>query len=188
MPVIIIVLLILLLALLSGLFVWKILTDKEGAGSAEGRIYISKKGAYAENGELGGKNGEIFRGTDELDRGTVLVDGGYDLRADRRLKYGGIALKSFSNGKFYEADFSRELLLGRGVAGKTDISVISLPFPSVSRRHCRIRKKGFGIYAEDLGSSYGTFINEKRVKGERKLENGDVLQLGYEKFLVTIKR
>ena len=47
--------------------------------------------------------------------------------------------------------------------------------------------KHSGIYAEDLKSSYGTFINEKRVTGEVRLGNGDVLQLGYEKFLVKVK-
>ena len=79
------------------------------------------------------------------------------------------------------------VLLGRGVAGKTDIPVISLPFPSISRKHCMIFVKHSGIYAEDLKSSYGTFINEKRVTGEVRLGNGDVLQLGYEKFLVKVK-
>lgn len=187
MPVIFIMVFVLLFALTVGVLIWKILTGKEGRGSAEGKIYISKKGVYSESGELGGGSGEIFRGTEELERGTVLVDDGYSIRTDRGQRSRGITLKSLSNGKSYEGDFTRQLLLGRGVAGKTDIPVISLPFPSISRKHCMIFVKHSGIYAEDLKSSYGTFINEKRVTGEVRLGNGDVLQLGYEKFLVKVK-
>ena len=51
MPVILIMVFVLLFALTVGVLIWKILTGKEGRGSAEGKIYISKKGVYSESEE-----------------------------------------------------------------------------------------------------------------------------------------
>ncbi len=49
----------------------------------------------------------------------------------------------------------------------------------VSRRHLRLRRRGTLIYASDLGSTNGTWLNGQRLIafGERLLRNGDELKL-----------
>lgn len=48
----------------------------------------------------------------------------------------------------------------------------------VSVRHAAVFKQGGGFLVRDLGSTNGTFLNGKRVRGDRPLEVGDVLQFG----------
>src|SRR5262245_62165396 len=45
-------------------------------------------------------------------------------------------------------------------------------------RHAAVFKQGGGFLVRDLGSSNGTFLNGARVRGDRPIEAGDVLQLG----------
>ncbi len=58
-----------------------------------------------------------------------------------------------------------------------------LPFDAidelqVSVRHAAVFKQGGGFMVRDLGSTNGTFLNGKRVRGDRPLEPTDVLQFG----------
>ncbi|MFN0180658.1 MAG: FHA domain-containing protein [Gemmatimonadales bacterium] len=48
----------------------------------------------------------------------------------------------------------------------------------VSIRHAAVFKQGGGFLIRDLGSTNGTFLNGARVRGDRPLEVGDVIQLG----------
>src|SRR5262249_55550362 len=48
----------------------------------------------------------------------------------------------------------------------------------VSVRHAAVFKQGGSFLVRDLGSSNGTFLNGKRVRGDQPIEPGDVLQLG----------
>ncbi|MFQ5613746.1 MAG: FHA domain-containing protein [Anaerolineae bacterium] len=50
--------------------------------------------------------------------------------------------------------------------------------PSLSRRHARIRPLPDGFVVEDLSSTNGTFVNERRVAGSVRLRPGDSLRLG----------
>lgn len=51
---------------------------------------------------------------------------------------------------------------------------------SVSRRHASLRRDGEAIVIEDLGSTFGTFVNEEPVPsgGTVRLEDGDVVRFG----------
>jgi len=51
---------------------------------------------------------------------------------------------------------------------------------SVSRRHARLRREGEVMLLEDLGSTFGTFLNDKPVAvgGRVRLEDGDVVRFG----------
>jgi diguanylate cyclase (GGDEF)-like protein len=56
-----------------------------------------------------------------------------------------------------------------------------LGFPevmSLSRRHGRLHYDSEGVSIEDLGSTNGSFVNDRRVQGRVYLASGDRIQLG----------
>ena len=61
--------------------------------------------------------------------------------------------------------------------GRESANRICLSDPSVSRRHCTIKRDGDLFKVTDLDSLNGTFVNDLPVK-ERHLEHGDRLRLG----------
>jgi transcriptional regulator with GAF, ATPase, and Fis domain len=61
--------------------------------------------------------------------------------------------------------------------GRESANVISLNHPSVSRRHCMIRRQGDEFKIRDLDSFNGTFVNGIPVKGQA-LSHSDQLRLG----------
>lgn len=50
--------------------------------------------------------------------------------------------------------------------------------PEISRHHAGLTFDGQGFTAEDLGSTNGTFVNEERLVGRRRMKNGDILRVG----------
>lgn len=48
----------------------------------------------------------------------------------------------------------------------------------VSRQHCLLRVRDDAAFIRDLGSRNGTLVNGERVVGERRLDEGDKLQVG----------
>jgi len=54
----------------------------------------------------------------------------------------------------------------------------------VSRKHCQLFEKGGHLLVKDLGSSNGTFVNGKKIQGQRVLEPGDELTVGQVKFRI----
>jgi len=61
--------------------------------------------------------------------------------------------------------------------GRESANLISLNHPSVSRRHCIIRRQGDEFKIRDLDSFNGTFVNGIPVK-EQALSHSDQLRLG----------
>ncbi len=66
-----------------------------------------------------------------------------------------------------------ETLLGRDLAND-----IVINDAEVSRRHARLILREGSMYAEDLGSTNGTFLNGERISGAQELRPGDVITLG----------
>lgn len=64
------------------------------------------------------------------------------------------------------------------IAGRTPQADIVVAHASVSRMHAKIYRRADGVYLEDLGSANGTYVNQNRVIGTVKLEDGQVIQLG----------
>lgn len=139
-------------------------------------IYISKKGVNLDSGSLGGGSGELFRGNgnDKLD--TISLS--RDLSEGRYT----FCIRSMGTGKVFQGNFSREFIIGRGGSGQQ--LGMMLPFPSVSRTHCRVFLRGKQMYVEDMGSSFGTYVNGIEAKYQLPLRKGDILELGKERFEV----
>src|SRR3954453_14942322 len=78
------------------------------------------------------------------------------------------------------------LKLGDGVttAGRHDECQIRLKSSEVSRRHCQFFEKNGMLLVKDMGSANGTFLNGKKIEGQRGLEPGDELTIGPVKLRV----
>jgi predicted component of type VI protein secretion system len=78
------------------------------------------------------------------------------------------------------------LKLGDGVttAGRHDECQLRIKSSEVSRRHCQFFEKNGLLLVKDMGSSNGTFLNGKRIEGQRVLEPGDELTIGPVKLRV----
>jgi two-component system, NtrC family, response regulator HydG len=61
--------------------------------------------------------------------------------------------------------------------GRESANLICLSDPSVSRRHCTVKRVGELFKINDLESLNGTFVNDVPVK-ERFLEHGDRVRIG----------
>ena len=67
--------------------------------------------------------------------------------------------------------------------GRLDELELTLPFPSVSKRHAVLHIAEDGLYLRDLSSTNGTFVNRKRVK-EAMLDEGDILHFAQVEFRI----
>ena len=88
-------------------------------------------------------------------------------RAACLVQYSGAQL-----GKRFPLD-NDSMTIGR--SPQTDICIDE---PSVSRRHSKFSIKGENVSVEDLGSSNGTYVNDKRLEGSLDLNDQDMLRLG----------
>ncbi len=52
--------------------------------------------------------------------------------------------------------------------------------PGVSRKHICLELEGNTLFAKDLNSTNGTFVNHKRITGRVAIQSGDILHLGEE--------
>jgi pSer/pThr/pTyr-binding forkhead associated (FHA) protein/Zn-dependent protease len=88
-------------------------------------------------------------------------------------------------------DQTRVPLAGEITIGRARGNTIELTDPSVSRRHARIRasaKRGTAAIVEDAGSSYGTWLDGRRLDGRRPLRMGSRLRVGNQELVVDRQR
>ena len=67
---------------------------------------------------------------------------------------------------------------GTTIAGRQDDCHLRIRSSQVSRKHCELFEKHGLLLVKDLGSSNGTFVNGKKIDGQRVMEPGDELSVG----------
>ncbi|MGH2787045.1 MAG: FHA domain-containing protein [Actinomycetota bacterium] len=67
----------------------------------------------------------------------------------------------------------KEMILGR-----EGTDVVFEDDGEISRRHAALRPAGGGIEVEDLGSTNGTFVNDRRIESSTDLSAGDSVRIG----------
>ena len=79
----------------------------------------------------------------------------------------------------YGADLGKRIPLGSGAieAGRSSTCGIPIDQESVSRQHARIFWSDRGYRVRDLGSTNGTFVNDRAVE-EQTLVDGDQIKIG----------
>ena len=55
---------------------------------------------------------------------------------------------------------------------------------TVSGKHCKIYQRNNELYMIDLNSTNGTYVNDKRVRGEIKLANHDKIRIGQSEYRI----
>jgi len=77
-------------------------------------------------------------------------------------------------------DRSLEVKPDKASIGRVDDNQFCIAEPSVSSHHCEVWSKGDEIVVKDLGSTNGSFINEKALEANKEvaLRPGQVLRLG----------
>lgn len=67
---------------------------------------------------------------------------------------------------------------GVTTAGRQDDCHLRIKSSQVSRKHCELFEKHGMLLVKDLNSSNGTFVNGKKIDGQRVMEPGDELMIG----------
>jgi DNA-binding winged helix-turn-helix (wHTH) protein len=105
---------------------------------------------------------------------------GYAFQAPLPLAGGGAGLEARPAARFrLEWAGARAALRdGEHIIGRSPDAELFVDAASVSRRHARIRVAGDEASVEDLGSTNGTFVGERRIKSAAPLADGDVIRIG----------
>jgi len=73
----------------------------------------------------------------------------------------------------------REIELDGGLTiGRSGSSGLPIGDPFVSHMHARIMRRGPFLFVEDLGSTNGTFLNDRRIDSDAQLKMRDQLRIG----------
>ncbi|MGH8254162.1 MAG: AAA family ATPase [Steroidobacteraceae bacterium] len=81
----------------------------------------------------------------------------------------------------------RSLPLGRVIIGRASDADLHIDSPVISRHHCQIVTSDRLCVLEDLNSSNGVYVEEKRVR-RHNLNDGDVITLGTHQILYVDER
>jgi predicted component of type VI protein secretion system len=75
---------------------------------------------------------------------------------------------------------------GQFVIGRHKECHLKASGPTISQHHCAVLVRDGKVFIRDFDSTNGTYVNQKRVRGEQELAQGDVLELGRLVFRVQI--
>lgn len=85
-------------------------------------------------------------------------------------------LKRVSDGEEFSLSFASQLI------GRSNSCDILVKTGQASREHARIKAKDNGAIVEDLHSTNGTFVNDKRIEEATLIKPGDVVRFDQESF------
>lgn len=74
------------------------------------------------------------------------------------------------------------LIRGEAVLGRTSECDVIISDVSVSHKHARISKSGRGFMLEDLGSTNGTLLNNRKIDRLIPVKSGDTIKIGKTTF------
>ncbi len=80
----------------------------------------------------------------------------------------------------HEAGTAYDLLAG-ATLGRGEVE-IQLEDPFASSHHARISRQGHTVVIEDLGSTNGTYLNDRPLTGPQPLHAGDRIRIGDSEF------
>lgn len=80
-----------------------------------------------------------------------------------------------------------EVESGEVTIGRESTDILVEDDGEVSRNHAVVRASDDGVEVEDLGSTNGTFVNERRISEPTGLGSGDILRVGQTRLDVEIK-
>jgi pSer/pThr/pTyr-binding forkhead associated (FHA) protein len=83
------------------------------------------------------------------------------------------------------ADGERVPVVGELTVGREKADIV-VADPEVSRRHAIVRLVGDGLEIADANSANGTFVNDSRIDGVRRLSDGDAVRVGGTTFTVEV--
>ena len=73
----------------------------------------------------------------------------------------------------------RVIPLAEGMTiGRSEAAELSIPDQFVSHMHARILRRGAYHWVQDLGSTNGTFLNDRRIDADAQLKVHDALRIG----------
>jgi FHA domain len=82
-----------------------------------------------------------------------------------------VAAMGYEPGTVFELD-------GEATLGRAKTADVKIEDPFASSAHARIFPSGDAMYIEDLGSTNGTFLNERQVEGPERLRASDAIRIG----------
>ena len=62
--------------------------------------------------------------------------------------------------------------------GRSDHAEIRIDDPFASSAHARIFQRGDFMHVEDMGSTNGTYLNGRQLRGAERLKVADVIRIG----------
>jgi len=69
-------------------------------------------------------------------------------------------------------------LTNGALMGRADSAEIRIDDPFASSAHARIYPRGDFMHVEDMGSTNGTYLNGRQVRGAERLKVADVIRIG----------
>lgn len=169
------------------------LKEEYGIGSQSGEVAKSLS-ALARKTRLGDvfewKQCELYFG-----RQHMSMEGMHIYFLDRfpgvnASKGNGANLKRVRDVVLQNAAVELRMPIGKGecLMGRSNIYALSR-FSTISGRHCKLYEKDGKAYVVDLGSTNGTFLNERQLKKdvEEELQEGNYLALSNLKFKVHLE-
>lgn len=82
-----------------------------------------------------------------------------------------VAAMGRESGTVFELD-------GEATLGRAKTADLQIEDPFASSAHARIFPSGNSMYIEDLGSTNGTFLNERQLEGPEQLRSLDSIRIG----------